>query len=100
MKKAAGFIAFVVALVLLGGAFFDWKADADSAPDRISQGFRDLHNDAAFSRDLQETRDRQSSEQIRGFAGAGFLIIGLVLLGSSRKRSLASEATAQGHPLS
>ena len=80
MKKTAGFFSLCIALILLIGSFLAWKSDVDDTAGTISQGFRDIHNDVAFSRDLQDEKDRQNSYEIRAVLGAGFLIVGLVLL--------------------
>jgi hypothetical protein len=95
MKKAAGIISLIVALILLGGAFFDYKEDTEKLPERIAQGYRDMHNDEAFRRDMQEIDDRKSSEMIRSLAGAAFLITGLVLMSgqSATKRETEESIT-------
>src|ERR1700685_2006579 len=52
MKIAAGCITLLVAAILLGGALMDYLDDANNDSERISQEFRDIHNDAAFHDDM------------------------------------------------
>lgn len=76
----------MVALILLGSAFMDYRDDMDNAPERTRQGFADIHDDAALSRDIDEARSRTNSEEIRAVAGAAFLAAGLFIFGTHRRK--------------
>lgn len=80
MKIAAGCIALLVAVILLGGAFMDWRQDALNAGENISRGFSEMNDPAAFNRDMAEADSRKNSEAIRAVAGAAFLVGGLFML--------------------
>lgn len=82
MKIVAGCIALLVAVILLVGAFVDFRDDMKTAPDRIHRDFADIGNDAAFQSDMVEADARKNSEAIRAIAGAAFLAAGLFMFGT------------------
>jgi hypothetical protein len=86
MKIAAGCLVLLVAVILLGGAFMDWRDDENSSSGRMDREFREIGNDTAFYRDMAEDDSRKSSEEIRAVAGAAFLAAGLFILGTRAKK--------------
>lgn len=83
MKTAAGCIALLVALILLVGACSDYRDDATTSATNINQAYSDIHNQAAFDRDMAEANSRRTSEEIRAVIGAAFLVGGLLILKKS-----------------
>jgi hypothetical protein len=88
MKIAAGCIALLVALILLGGALMDYSDDAKNAATNIHQGFDAIRtgDDTDFNRLMAEADARKTSEEVRAIAGAAFLVAGLFIL-AKRKQS-------------
>ncbi|MGO9261823.1 MAG: hypothetical protein ACLQU1_36805 [Bryobacteraceae bacterium] len=87
MKIAAGCIALLVAIILLGGAFVDFIDDVKNKPERIRAYYAAIerHDDAAVDRDNAEAESRQNSMAVRAVAGAAFLVAGLFILGKREK---------------
>ena len=85
MKIAAACVALLIAVILLASACVDYIDDANSAGERISREFSEIHNDAALNRDFDESRSRTNSEEIRAVSGAAFLTAGLFIFGTRKK---------------
>jgi hypothetical protein len=81
MRIAAGSIAVLVALILLVGAAVDASAPVST------EGFRDIGNDVAFNRDLDEIDARRTSEEVHAVVGVAFLVCGLFIFGGSGRKS-------------
>ena len=84
--KAAAVICFLVALILFGTAIAGFHNDIAGAPDRSHQEFADTHDDTAFYRDIHEHHDAQQATMFEALGGVVFLIGGLVLWNSGKKK--------------
>jgi hypothetical protein len=81
MKIAAGCIALLIAVILLGGALMDY---VDNEKENIHRAGADaalIGNDTAFYRRMDEIKAERNSESIRAIVGGGFLVAGLFILG-------------------
>lgn len=83
MKIAAGCIALLIAVILLGGALMDYVDNEKEVLRTSSADAALIGNDTAFYRRMDEIQAQINSEAVRAIAGGGFLIAGLFIF--SRK---------------
>jgi hypothetical protein len=89
MKIAAGCTAMLIAAVLVGGAFMDYRDD-EAASRRI-----EVHASGATFTMYDETTElvaRKKAEKIRGVAGVAFLVAGLFIFGTRKKKPAPTPA--------
>jgi hypothetical protein len=96
MRIAAGCIALLLAVILLGGAGMDWLDDVNNSSERIraDSSALSIGDYAALNRDLAESESRKNSEAVRAVAGATFLVAGLFIFGTREK--LPHKVTVHG----
>ena len=95
--KLAATLSLLMALILGGTAFFQWKADAENAASNISKGYEAIRNndEAGFQDQMREADARHNAEAIEAVAGAAFLVAAAALFGKSKPAvSAQTEAAA------
>lgn len=79
MKRVGAVLSLMVALFLLGSAFWGAKTDLDNTRENMNREFAEMKDEFALNADFQASAARKQSEEIEAIAGAAFLIGGLVL---------------------
>ncbi len=87
MRRLAGVLSLIVAIVCLGTAVTSCIDDVNSSPDRIQEGFNHINRRDYDA--LDKSIDREAAARrfmgMEAICGATFLIVGLTLVA---KRSL------------
>lgn len=84
--KIAGWMALLIAALLLGTALTDWNAKVNATADNIQRGYADMGDTVAFNQDMTEWDAEQAAIDHEAVGGAVFLVGGVALIGAARKR--------------
>jgi hypothetical protein len=96
MRKTAAILALCLGLILVGNSFFMTREDAKNVPQRITDAFDAIGDQAYLDHMERETDRRNSEERTYGLAGAAFIIAGLAIW--PRKGVTAPVPAAPVHP--